>query len=116
MIFSSFLFSIIHALFLYECKKDIKRMEALGFDTKVKEKLSFFFHFIFFILATSISFLYLLTIGLLSQSEKLKGILNFSFTIDVTSLFNFFYFSILLYLVTFFIIFVQEKKKIKKLS
>lgn len=116
MIFSSFLFSIIHALFLYECKKDIKRMEALGFDTKVKEKLSFFFHFIFFILATFISFLYLLTIGLLSQSEKLKGILNFSFTIDVTSLFTFFYFSILLYLVTFFITFVQEKKKIKKLS
>ena len=116
MIFSSFLFTVIHALFLYECEKDAERIEALGYDKKVKEKLSFYLHLIFFLLSSVFTLLDLVLLGLLSKNSFLKNHLSISFQMNIQSLSTYFLFSIVLYLITFIMVNLNKIKKAKKFS
>lgn len=116
MIFSSFLFTVIHALFLYECEKDAQRIEALGYDKKAKEKLSFYLHLIFFLLSSVFSLLDLVLLGLLSKSSFLKNHLSISFQMNIQSLSTYLLFSFVLYLITFIMVNLTKIKKAKKFS
>lgn len=116
MIFSSFLFTVIHALFLYECEKDAQRIEALGYDKKAKEKLSFYLHLIFFLLSSVFTLLDLVLLGLFSKSTFIKNHLSFSFQMNIQSLSTYFLFSIVLYLITFIMVNLTKIKKAKKFS
>lgn len=116
MIFSSFLFTVIHALFLYECEKDAQRIEALGYDKKAKEKLSFYLHLIFFLLSSVFTLLDLVLLGLLSKSLFIKNHLSISFQMNIQSLSTYFLFSIVLYLITFVMVNLPKIKKAKKFS
>lgn len=116
MIFSSFLFTVIHALFLYECEKDAERIEALGYDKKAKEKLSFYLHLIFFLLSSVFTLLDLVLLGLLSKSSFLKNHLSFSFQMNIQSLSTYLLFSIVLYIITFIMVNLTKIKKAKKFS
>lgn len=116
MIFSSFLFTVIHALFLYECEKDAERIEALGYDKKAKEKLSFYLHLIFFLLSSVFTLLDLVLLGLLSKSSFIKNHLSISFQMNMQSLSTYFLFSIVLYLITFVMVNLTKIKKAKKFS
>lgn len=116
IIFSSFLFTVIHALFLYECEKDAERIEALGYDKKAKEKLSFYLHLIFFLLSSVFTLLDLVLLGLFSKSSFIKNHLSISFQIDIPSLSTYFLFSIVLYLITFVMVNLNKIKKEKKFS
>lgn len=116
MIFSSFLFTVIHALFLYECEKDAERIEALGYDKKAKEKLSFYLHLIFFLLSSVFTLLDLVLLGLLSKSSFIKNHLSISFQMNIQSLSTYFLFSIVLYLITFVMVNLTKIKKAKKFS
>ena len=116
MIFSSFLFTVIHALFLYECEKDAERIEALGYDKKAKEKLSFYLHLIFFLLSSVFTLLDLVLLGLLSKSSFLKNHLSFSFQMNIQSLSTYLLFSFVLYLITFIMVNLNKIKKAKKFS
>lgn len=116
MIFSSFLFTVIHALFLYECEKDAQRIEALGYDKKAKEKLSFYLHLIFFLLSSAFTLLDLVLLGLFSKSSFIKNHLSFSFQMNIQSLSTYFLFSIVLYLITFIMVNLNKIKKAKKFS
>lgn len=116
MIFSSFLFTVIHALFLYECEKDAERIEALGYDKKAKEKLSFYLHLIFFLLSSVFTLLDLVLLGLLSKNSFLKNHLSISFQMNIQSLSTYFLFSIVLYLITFIMVNLNKIKKAKKFS
>lgn len=116
MIFSSFLFTVIHALFLYECEKDAERIEALGYDKKAKEKLSFYLHLIFFLLSSVFTLLDLVLLGLLSKNSFLKNHLSISFQMNMQSLSTYFLFSIVLYLITFIMVNLTKIKKAKKFS
>ena len=116
MIFSSFLFTVIHALFLYECEKDAGRIEALGYDKKAKEKLSFYLHLIFFLLSSVFTLLDLVLLGLLSKSTFIKSHLSISFQMNIQSLSTYFLFSIVLYLITFIMVNLTKIKKAKKFS
>lgn len=116
MIFSSFLFTVIHALFLYECEKDAERIEALGYDKKAKEKLSFYLHLIFFLLSSVFTLLDLVLLGLLSKNSFLKNHLSISFQMNIPSLSTYFLFSIVLYLITFIMVNLNKIKKAKKFS
>ena len=111
IIFSSFLFTVIHALFLYECEKDAERIEALGYDKKAKEKLSFYLHLIFFLLSSVFTLLDLVLLGLFSKSSFIKNHLSISFQIDIPSLSTYFLFSIVLYLITFVMVNLNKIKK-----
>ena len=112
MIFSSFLFTVIHALFLYECEKDAERIEALGYDKKAKEKLSFYLHLIFFLLSSVFTLLDLVLLGLFSKSTFIKNHLSFSFQMNIQSLSTYFLFSIVLYLITFIMMNLTKIKKV----
>lgn len=114
IIFSSFLFTVIHALFLYECEKDAERIEALGYDKKAKEKLSFYLHLIFFLLSSVFTLLDLVLLGLLSKSSLIKNHLSVSFEMNIQSLSTYFLFSIVLYLITFVMVNLNKIKKAKK--
>lgn len=116
MIFSSFFFTVIHTLFLYECEKDAQRIEALGYDKKAKEKLSFYLHLIFFLLSSVFTLLDLVLLGLFSKSSFIKNHLSISFQIDIPSLSTYFLFSIVLYLITFVMVNLNKIKKEKKFS
>lgn len=116
IIFSSFLFTVIHALFLYECEKDAQRIEALGYDKKAKEKLSFYLHFIFFILSSVFTLLDLTLLGLFSKSPFIKNHLSFSFQMNIQSLSTYLLFSFVLYLITFIMVNLNKIKKAKKFS
>lgn len=116
MIFSSFFFTVIHALFLYECEKDARRIEALGYDKKAKEKLSFYLHLIFFLLSSVFTLLDLVLLGLLSKSSFIKNHLSISFQMNIQSLSTYFLFSIVLYLITFIMVNLTKIKKAKKFS
>lgn len=116
MIFSSFLFTVIHALFLYECEKDAERIEALGYDKKAKEKLSFYLHLIFFLLSSVFTLLDLVLLGLFSKSPFIKNHLSLSFQMNIQSLSTYFLFSIVLYLITFIMVNLNKIKKAKKFS
>lgn len=116
IIFSSFLFTVIHALFLYECEKDAERIEALGYDKKAKEKLSFYLHLIFFLLSSVFTLLDLTLLGLFSKSTFIKNHLSFSFQMNIQSLSTYFLFSIVLYLITFIMVNLNKIKKAKKFS
>lgn len=116
IIFSSFLFTVIHALFLYECEKDAQRIEALGYDKKAKEKLSFYLHLIFFLLSSVFTLLDLVLLGLLSKSTFIKSHLSISFQMNIPSLSTYFLFSIVLYLITFIMVNLTKIKKVKKFS
>lgn len=116
IIFSSFLFTVIHALFLYECEKDAQRIEALGYDKKAKEKLSFYLHLIFFLLSSVFTLLDLTLLGLFSKSTFIKNHLSFSFQMNIQSLSTYFLFSIVLYLITFIMVNLNKIKKAKKFS
>lgn len=116
MIFSSFLFTVIHALFLYECEKDAQRIEALGYDKKTKEKLSFYLHLIFFLFSSVFTLLDLVLLGLLSKSSFIKNHLSISFQMNIQSLSTYFLFSIVLYLITFIMVNLTKIKKAKKFS
>lgn len=116
IIFSSFLFTVIHALFLYECEKDAERIEALGYDKKAKEKLSFYLHLIFFLLSSVFTLLDLVLLGLLSKNSFLKNHLSISFQMNMQSLSTYFLFSIVLYLITFIMVNLTKIKKAKKFS
>lgn len=116
MIFSSFLFTVIHALFLYECEKDAERIEALGYDKKAKEKLSFYLHLIFFLLSSVFTLLDLVLLGLFSKSSFIKNHLSISFQMNIPSLSTYFLFSIVLYLITFIMVNLTKIKKAKKFS
>lgn len=116
IIFSSFLFTVIHALFLYECEKDAGRIEALGYDKKAKEKLSFYLHLIFFLLSSVFTLLDLVLLGLLSKSTFIKSHLSFSFQMNIQSLSTYLLFSFVLYLITFIIVNLNKIKKAKKFS
>lgn len=116
IIFSSFLFTVIHALFLYECEKDAERIEALGYDKKAKEKLSFYLHLIFFLLSSVFTLLDLTLLGLFSKSTFIKNHLSFSFQMNMQSLSTYFLFSIVLYLITFIMVNLTKIKKAKKFS
>lgn len=116
IIFSSFLFTVIHALFLYECEKDAGRIEALGYDKKAKEKLSFYLHLIFFLLSSVFTLLDLTLLGLFSKSTFIKNHLSFSFQMNIQSLSTYFLFSIVLYLITFIMVNLNKIKKAKKFS
>lgn len=116
MIFSSFFFTVIHALFLYECEKDARRIEALGYDKKAKEKLSFYLHLIFFLLSSVFTLLDLVLLGLLSKSSFIKNHLSISFQMNIPSLSTYFLFSIVLYLITFIMVNLTKIKKAKKFS
>lgn len=116
MIFSSFLFTVIYALFLYECEKDAERIEALGYDKKAKEKLSFYLHLIFFLLSSVFTLLDLVLLGLLSKSSFLKNHLSFSFQMNIQSLSTYLLFSIVLYIITFIMVNLTKIKKAKKFS
>lgn len=116
MFFSSFLFTVIHALFLYECEKDAERIEALGYDKKAKEKLSFYLHLIFFLLSSVFTLLDLVLLGLLSKSSFLKNHLSFSFQMNIQSLSTYLLFSIVLYIITFIMVNLTKIKKAKKFS
>lgn len=116
IIFSSFLFMVIHALFLYECEKDAQRIETLGYDKKAKEKLSFYLHLIFFLLSSVFTLLDLVLLGLLSKSTFIKSHLSISFQMNIQSLSTYFLFSIVLYLITFIMVNLTKIKKAKKFS
>lgn len=116
IIFSSFLFTVIHALFLYECEKDAQRIEALGYDKKAKEKLSFYLHLIFFLLSSVFTLLDLVLLGLFSKSTFIKNHLSVSFQMNIQSLSTYFLFSIVLYLITFVMVNLTKIKKAKKFS
>lgn len=116
IIFSSFLFTVIHALFLYECEKDAQRIEALGYDKKAKEKLSFYLHLIFFLLSSVFTLLDLVLLGLLSKSPFIKNHLSISFQMNIQSLSTYLLFSIVLYLITFIMVNLTKIKKAKKFS
>lgn len=116
MIFSSFFFTVIHALFLYECEKDARRIEVLGYDKKAKEKLSFYLHLIFFLLSSVFTLLDLVLLGLLSKSSFIKNHLSISFQMNIQSLSTYFLFSIVLYLITFIMVNLTKIKKAKKFS
>ena len=116
IIFSSFLFTVIHALFLYECEKDAERIEALGYDKKAKEKLSFYLHLIFFLLSSVFTLLDLTLLGLFSKSTFIKNHLSFSFQMNIQSLSTYLLFSIVLYLMTFIMVNLNKIKKAKKFS
>lgn len=116
IIFSSFLFTVIHALFLYECEKDAGRIEALGYDKKAKEKLSFYLHLIFFLLSSVITLLDLVLLGLLSKSSFIKNHLSVSFQMNMQSLSTYLLFSFVLYLITFIMVNLTKIKKAKKFS
>ncbi|CDD93156.1 uncharacterized protein BN794_01219 [Coprobacillus sp. CAG:826] len=116
MIFSSFLFTVIHALFLYECEKDAERIEALGYDKKAKEKLSFYLHLIFFLLSSVFTLLDLVLLGLFSKSSFIKNHLSFSFQMNIQSLSTYLLFSIVLYIITFIMVNLTKIKKAKKFS
>lgn len=116
IIFSSFLFTVIHALFLYECEKDAERIEALGYDKKAKEKLSFYLHLIFFLLSSVFTLLDLVLLELLSKSSFIKNHLSISFQMNMQSLSTYFLFSIVLYLITFIMVNLTKIKKAKKFS
>ena len=116
IIFSSFLFTVIHALFLYECEKDAGRIEALGYDKKAKEKLSFYLHLIFLLLSSVFTLLDLVLLGLLSKSSFIKNHLSVSFQMNIQSLSTYFLFSIVLYLITFIMVNLTKIKKAKKFS
>lgn len=116
IIFSSFLFTVIHALFLYECEKDAQRIEALGYDKKAKEKLSFYLHLIFFLLSSVFTLLDLVLLGLFSKSSFIKNHLSISFQMNIPSLSTYFLFSIVLYLITFIMVNLNKIKKAKKFS
>lgn len=116
IIFSSFLFTVIHALFLYECEKDAQRIEALGYDKKAKEKLSFYLHLIFFLLSSVFTLLDLTLLGLFSKSPFIKNHLSFSFQMNIQSLSTYLLFSFVLYLITFVMVNLTKIKKAKKFS
>ena len=116
MIFSSFLFTVIHALFLYECEKDAERIEALGYDKKAKEKLSFYLHLIFFLFSSVFTLLDLTLLGLFSKSTFIKNHLSFSFQMNIQSLSTYLLFSFVLYLITFIMVNLNKIKKAKKFS
>lgn len=116
IIFSSFLFTVIHALFLYECEKDAQRIEALGYDKKAKEKLSFYLHLIFFLFSSVFTLLDLVLLGLFSKSTFIKSHLSVSFQMNIQSLSTYFLFSIVLYLITFVMVNLTKIKKAKKFS
>lgn len=116
MIFSSFFFTVIHALFLYECEKDARRIEALGYDKKAKEKLSFYLHLIFFLLSSVFTLLDLTLLGLFSKSPFIKNHLSFSFQMNIQSLSTYLLFSIVLYIITFIMVNLTKIKKAKKFS
>ena len=116
IIFSSFLFTVIHALFLYECEKDAQRIEALGYDKKAKEKLSFYLHLIFFLLSSVFTLLDLVLLGLFSKSTFIKNHLSLSFQMSIQSLSTYLLFSFVLYLITFIMVNLTKIKKAKKFS
>lgn len=116
MIFSSFFFTVIHTLFLYECEKDARRIEALGYDKKAKEKLSFYLHLIFFLLSSVFTLLDLVLLGLLSKNSFLKNHLSISFQMNIQSLSTYLLFSFVLYLITFIMVSLNKIKKAKKFS
>lgn len=116
IIFSSFLFTVIHALFLYECEKDAQRIEALGYDKKAKEKLSFDLHLIFILLSSVFTLLDLVLLGLFSKSSFIKNHLSISFQMNIQSLSTYLLFSFVLYLITSVMVSLNKIKKAKKFS